>query len=78
MRTRTRTQGILALTACATLPVLLLAAAAANKLRFVPAMERGDARAAAGLRRSIALEWLAVCAILFITAGLSGLSAPPS
>ena len=56
---------------------VLLAAAAANKLRFVPAMERGDARAAAGLRRSIALEWVAVCAILLVTAGLTGLAAPP-
>lgn len=57
---------------------VLLAAAAANKLRFVPAMERGDGRAAAGLRRSIALEWVAVCAILFITAGLTELPGPPS
>ena len=57
---------------------VLLATAAANKLRFVPAMERDDGRAAAGLRRSIALEWVAVCAILFITAGLTELSGPPS
>ena len=57
---------------------VLLAAAAANRFRFVPAMERGDGQGAAGLRRSIALEWLAVCAILFITAGLTGLSGPPS
>ena len=57
---------------------VLLAAAAANKLRFVPAMERGDGRAAAGLRRSIALEWVAVFAILFVTAGLTSLAAPPS
>ena len=56
---------------------VLLAAAAANKLRFVPAMERGDGRAAAGLRRSIALEWVAVFAILFVTAGLTSLAAPP-
>ena len=56
---------------------VLLAAAAANKLRFVPAMERGNGQAAAGLRRSIALEWVAVCAILFVTAGLTGLAAPP-
>ena len=55
----------------------LLAAAAADKLRFVPAMERSDTREAAGLRRSIALEWVAVCAIPFVTAGLSGLAAPP-
>lgn len=56
---------------------VLLAAAAANRLRFVPAMERGNGQAAAGLRRSIALEWVAVCAILFVTAGLTGLAAPP-
>ncbi len=56
---------------------VLLAAAAANKLRFVPAIERGDARAAAGLRRSIALEWAAFCAILFVTAGLTTLASPP-
>ncbi len=57
---------------------VLLAAAAANKLRFVPAMERDEAPAAAGLRRSIALEWVAVWAILFVTAGLTVLATPPS
>lgn len=57
---------------------VLLAAAAANKLRFVPAMERGDGQAATALRRSIALERVAVCAILFVTAGLTVLAAPPS
>ena len=68
----------LALLAKVTAVGVLLAGAAANKLRFVPAMERGDGRAAGGLRRSIALEWVAVCAILFITAGLTELSGPPS
>lgn len=56
---------------------VLLAAAAANRLRFVPAMERGDLHAAEALRRSIALEWVAFLAILFVTAGLTTLAAPP-
>ena len=51
---------------------VLLATAAANRLRFVPAMRKGDGRAASLLRRSIALEWAAVCAILLITAALTG------
>lgn len=56
---------------------VLLAAAAANRLRFVPAMRRGDRRAASLLRRSITLEWTAVCAILLITAALTGGPEPP-
>ena len=56
---------------------VLLSAGAANKLRFVPAMRRGGRAAAEALRRSIALEWVAVCAILFVTAGLTTLAAPP-
>ena len=51
---------------------VLLAAAAANRLRFVPAIRRGDKNAASFLRRSIALEWIAVCATLLITAALTG------
>ncbi len=51
---------------------VLLACAAANKFRFVPALSNGDPAAAVGLRRSIALEWIAVCAILLITAALTG------
>ena len=57
--------------------VVLLGAAAHNKLRFVPAMWRGDPVAAARLRRSIAIEWLAVCAILLVTATLTTLQHPP-
>ena len=57
---------------------LLLGAAAANKLRFVPAMESGEPTAADGLRRSIAVEWVAVCAVLFMTAGLTGVAGLPS
>ncbi len=51
--------------------LVLLGAAAHNKLRFVPAMRRGDPAAAVRLRRSIAVEWLAVCAILLVTATLT-------
>ncbi len=50
---------------------LLLGAAAANKLRFVPAMRRGDRSAAFALRRSIAVEWAAVCFVLLATAVLT-------
>ncbi|MDE0148799.1 MAG: CopD family protein [Rhodospirillaceae bacterium] len=56
---------------------VLLGAAAHNKLRFVPAMRRGEPAAAARLRRSIAVEWLAVCAILLVTATLTTLQHPP-
>ncbi len=56
---------------------VLLGAAAHNKLRFVPAMRRGDPAAAARLRRSIAVEWLAVCAILLATATLTSIQHLP-
>lgn len=46
----------------------LLALAAANKLRFVPRLERGDTRAAEHLARSMQFERLAVLAILLATA----------
>ena len=57
---------------------VLLGAAAANRLRFVPAMSRGERAAADSLRGSIALEWLAVCAILLLTAALTTLPGLPS
>ncbi len=50
---------------------VLLAAAAANKFRFVPAMRRGDRSAAVALRRSITFEWAAVCLVLLATAVLT-------
>ena len=57
---------------------VLLAAAAANKLRFVPAMKKGDESAASLLRRAITLEWIAICAILLLTAALTvGPELPP-
>jgi len=58
--------------------LILLGAAAANKLRFVPAMMNGERAAAVSLRRSIAVEWAAVCAILLITAALTGVAGSPS
>ena len=56
----------------------LLAAAAANKLRFVPAMRAGGRRAAVALRRSIAVEWAAICLVLLATAALTALQGAPS
>ena len=56
----------------------LLAAAAANKLRFVPAMRAGDRRGAVALRRSIAVEWAAICLVLLATAALTTLQGAPA
>ena len=55
---------------------LLLLLAAANKWRLVPALERGEPRAAQRLRRSIALEIGLVGLILLITAVLTAASSP--
>ena len=55
----------------------LLAAAAANKLRFVPAVRAGDRRGAAALRRSIAVEWAAICLVLLATTALTSLQGAP-
>ena len=55
----------------------LLAAGAANKLRFVPAMRTGDRRAAVALRRSIAFEWAAIGLVLLATAALTSLQGAP-
>ncbi len=49
----------------------LLALAAANKQRFVPQMQAGDASAARHLSKSIALEWFTFLFILLVTAILS-------
>ncbi len=55
----------------------LLALAAANKLRIVPAIEKGDASAAGHLRQSISWEMLAVIVILTITAVLTTITPLP-
>ena len=50
---------------------LLLALAAANKLRFVPALRSGDPSAARRLSQSIAVEWVIMSAVLSTTAVLT-------
>ena len=55
----------------------LLGLAAWNKLRLVPALAAGDPSAPPALRRSIALEGMAVALILLATATLTTLTTPP-
>ena len=57
---------------------LLLTAAAMNKTRFVPAMQRGEHSAAIQLRKSINAEWVLFCIILLVTAILTTIATPPA
>ena len=50
---------------------LLLVLAAANKLRFVPALRSGDPSAARHLSKSIQVEWVIISALLGTTAVLT-------
>ncbi len=50
---------------------LLLVLAAANKLRFIPALRLGDSAAANHLSKSISVEWLVILAVLGTTAVLT-------
>ena len=50
---------------------LLLGFAAANKLRFIPALRSGDPTAASHLSKSISVEWLVILAVLGTTAVLT-------
>ena len=50
---------------------VLLALGALNKLRFIPALTRGERGAAKHLVRSISWEWIAVCFALLATAILT-------
>jgi len=50
---------------------LLLGLAAANKLRFIPALRAGDPAAAGHLSKSILVEWLVILAVLGTTAVLT-------
>jgi copper resistance protein D len=59
------------------LVVLLLGAAALNKLRLTPRLMNGDARAIVTLRRSIQFEILAAVLILLVTASFTSLLGPP-
>lgn len=49
----------------------LLGLAAANKLRFIPALRTGDPEAASHLSKSISFEWFVVLAVLGVTAVLT-------
>jgi copper resistance protein D len=49
----------------------LLALAAINKLRFIPALRLGDPVAASHLSKSIYVEWLVILAILSVSAVLT-------
>lgn len=50
---------------------VLLGLAAANKLRFIPALRIGDPAAAKHLAQSISAEWLVILAVLGVTAVLT-------
>lgn len=56
---------------------LVLLLAAANKLRFVPAMRAGDQRAAAHLVRSVRVETWLILAVLMATAVLTSVMTLP-
>ncbi|MCX8955066.1 CopD family protein [Ruegeria sp. NA] len=60
------------------LVALLMILAAANKLRFVPAMQSGEAIAAQRLARSIEVEAIVVLAVLATTAALTRVLTLPS
>lgn len=49
----------------------LLGLAAANKIRFIPALSAGDPNAAKRLSRSIIFEWIIISAVLCLTAVLT-------
>jgi putative copper resistance protein D len=50
---------------------LLIGLAAANKLRFVPALRSGDPVGASHLSKSISAEWFIILAVLGMTAILT-------
>ena len=56
----------------------LLALAAANKLRFVPAMKTGDGKAARHLARSIQIETAVILGLLATTAALTSVMTLPN
>jgi copper resistance protein D len=59
------------------LVVLLLGAAALNKLSLTPRLLQGDAHAIVMLRRSVQLEILVAALILMVTAAFTSLLGPP-
>jgi copper resistance protein D len=57
---------------------VLLALAAANKLRFVPAMQAGDIQAAQRLARSVEVEAVVILVVLAATAALTSFMTVPT
>jgi copper resistance protein D len=55
---------------------LLMGLAAFNRLRLVPEIERGEARALRTLRASMAAEWLLICGALTVAAVMTGFYSP--
>lgn len=56
----------------------LLVLAAANKLRFIPQMSRGDPTAAGHLSKSISIEWAVIVIVILTTAALTSVLTLPS
>jgi len=54
----------------------LMGLAALNKLRLSPALARGEPGALARFRRSVAAEYVLICAVLVVTAVLTGFFSP--
>lgn len=55
---------------------LLMGLAALNRQRYAPALERGEAGAGQRFRRSVALEYVLICATLAATAAMTGFYSP--
>jgi putative copper resistance protein D len=60
------------------LVAMVLGLAAANKLRFIPAMQRGDKRAARHLVRAINIETAVMFLVLAATATLTSVLTLPT
>jgi putative copper export protein len=54
----------------------LMVLAALNKLRLAPALARGEPGALPRFRRSVAAEYILICAVLAVTAVLTGFFSP--
>ena len=55
---------------------MLMGLAAANRSRLTPALARGEAAALPRLRRTVAAEYVLICAVLAATAVLTGFLSP--
>ena len=57
---------------------VLMGLAAVNKWRLGPAIAGGDARVLASFRRSLAIEYVLICAVLSVTAVMTTFYSPES